>query len=149
MNVWMIVTVCYTKQFADGSLKRVNEPYIVAASTFTDAEARIYQVLGETIRGEFYVKSIARIELMDIFANEEDNQEWFKVTISHMAADAYNEKIKKISSPFLVQSTDCIQAGHDLKFMLADSIMDYELKSVVSTKIVEVFPYEESANTGE
>lgn len=38
---WFTVKVRYTKQFDDGSLKRVSEPYLLAAVSFTDAEARI------------------------------------------------------------------------------------------------------------
>jgi hypothetical protein len=140
MNVWMNVTVCYTKQFEDGTLKRVNEPYVVAASSFTDAEARINQLLGETIRGEFYVKSISRIELMDIFGSGLD-EDWFKATIQHTSINADNGKAQKLLSQFLVQSSGVIAAGDELNTMLKDSGMDYELKSVVRTKIVDVFSY--------
>ncbi|HRP53378.1 MAG TPA: DUF4494 family protein, partial [Fluviicola sp.] len=46
MNNWFTTKVKYTKQLEDGSFKRVSEPYLVAAMTFTDAEARIYEELG-------------------------------------------------------------------------------------------------------
>ena len=68
MNNWMTVKVKYTKQLDNGALKRVSEPYLLAAMTFTDAEARIYEELGQIIRGEFNVVSIAREEIHDIFA---------------------------------------------------------------------------------
>ena len=67
MNSWFTVKVKYTKQLENGSFKRVSEPYLLAAMTFTDAEARIYEELGTTIRGEFQVTGIARTDLHDIF----------------------------------------------------------------------------------
>jgi DNA replication initiation complex subunit (GINS family) len=55
---WFTVKVRYTKQNEDGSFKRVTEPYLLAAVSFTDAEKRIYEELENTIRGEFRVMSI-------------------------------------------------------------------------------------------
>jgi hypothetical protein len=55
MNSWFTVKVKYTKQLENGTFKRVSEPYLLAAMTFTDAEARIYEELGSSIRGEFQV----------------------------------------------------------------------------------------------
>ncbi len=43
MNSWFTVKVKYTKQLENGTFKRVSEPYLLAAMTFTDAEARIYR----------------------------------------------------------------------------------------------------------
>ncbi len=57
---WFEVKVKYTKQLENGSFKRVTEPYLLAAITFTDAESRIYEELGNIIRGEFHVTSINR-----------------------------------------------------------------------------------------
>ena len=67
MNSWFTVKVKYTKQLEDGTFKRVSEPYLVAAMTFTDAEARIYEELGSLIRGEFVVTGITRTDFHDIF----------------------------------------------------------------------------------
>ena len=38
MNNWFTVKVKYTKQLDDGQFKRVTEPYLLAAMTFTDAD---------------------------------------------------------------------------------------------------------------
>ena len=77
MNNWFTVKVKYTKQLDNGALKRVSEPYLLAAMTFTDAEARIYEELGQIIRGEFNVVGITRTEIHDIFAYD-DVDTWFK-----------------------------------------------------------------------
>ena len=66
MNNWFTVKVKYTNQLDNGAFKRVSEPYLLAAMTFTDAEARIYEELGQVIRGEFNVVGIVRTEIHDI-----------------------------------------------------------------------------------
>lgn len=46
MSNWFTVKVKYTKQLDNGKLKRVTEPYLVDAATFTDAEKRIqYEIV--------------------------------------------------------------------------------------------------------
>ena len=45
MNNWFTVKVKYTKQLENGTFKRVSEPYLLCAMTFTDAETRIYEEL--------------------------------------------------------------------------------------------------------
>ena len=82
MNNWFTVKVKYTKQLDNGTFKRVSEPYLLAAMTFTDAEARIYEELGSIIKGEFNVVGITRTEIHDIFAYE-DAYTWYKAKISY------------------------------------------------------------------
>ena len=55
MNSWFKVKVKYTKQLESGSFKRVSEPYLLSATTFTDAEARIYEELGTFKIGRAHV----------------------------------------------------------------------------------------------
>ena len=67
MESWFTVKLKYTKQLDNGTLKRVTEPYLIAAMTFTDAEARIYEELGNAIRGEFMVSGIAERRFITYF----------------------------------------------------------------------------------
>ena len=67
MISWFTVKLKYTKQLDNGTLKRVTEPYLVAAMTFTDAEARIYEEMGNAIRGEFTVSGISRTAIASFF----------------------------------------------------------------------------------
>lgn len=103
MNNWFTVKVKYTKQLENGTFKRVSEPYLLSALTFTDAEARIYEELGAIIRGEFDVVSISRTELHDIFKYN-DADEWWKCKVTYETADADSEKTKKVTQNFLVSA---------------------------------------------
>ena len=114
MNSWFTVKVKYTKQLDNGALKRVSEPYLVAAMTFTDAEARIYEELGTIIRGEFHVVGIARTELHDIFAYD-DADIWYKVKVKYETADADSEKTRKVTQNFLVSAGSVKEAYERIK----------------------------------
>lgn len=103
MNNWYLVTVKFTKEFQDGSLKRVSEPYLVSALSFTEAEARIYTEVGEFVRGEFLVKAIARVDFADIF-HYDDAEDWFKCKVSYKTEDADSGKEKKVNNYFLVSA---------------------------------------------
>lgn len=142
MNNWFTVKVKYTKQLDNGALKRVSEPYLLAAMTFTDAEARIYEELGATIRGEFNVTGIARTELHDIFAYD-DADRWFKCRVRYENFDADSEKSKKVTQNFLIGANDLREAYDRMKESLSTLMVDFEMPSIIESTIVDVFPYTE------
>ena len=142
MNNWFTVKVKYTKQLDNGALKRVSEPYLLAAMTFTDAEARIYEELGELIRGEFNVVGIARTEVHDIFAYD-DADTWYKCKVKYENFDADSEKGKKVSQNFLVAAGSVKEAFDRMKESLSTLMVDFEIPSIIESPIVEIFPYSE------
>lgn len=142
MNNWFTVKVKYTKQLDNGALKRVSEPYLLAAMTFTDAEARIYEELGQIIRGEFNVVGISRTEIHDIFAYE-DADVWYKVKIRYESADAESEKARKVNQNFLVSAKSVKEAYERIQESLSTLMVDFEIPSIIVSPIVEIFPYAE------
>ncbi|NBX39614.1 MAG: DUF4494 domain-containing protein [Flavobacteriia bacterium] len=140
MNSWFTVKVKYTKQLENGTLKRVTEPYLLAAMTFTDAEARIYEELGTYIRGEFMVVGIARTDLSDIFQYE-DSATWFKCKITYGIEEEDGDKKKKVAQNFLVSAPDVKEAYGRMEESLAGLMIDYQVLSIVASPIVEIFPY--------
>jgi hypothetical protein len=142
MNSWFTVKVKYTKQLENGSFKRVSEPYLLAAMTFTDAEARIYEELGTTIRGEFQVTGIARTDLHDIFQYD-DTETWFKCKVTYDRMDEEGEKAKTVSQNFLVSAANVKEAYERTVESLSTMMIDFNIASIVSSPIVEIFPYRE------
>lgn len=142
MNNWFTVKVKYTKQLDNGAFKRVSEPYLLAAMTFTDAEARIYEELGSIIRGEFIVTNIARTDFHDIFQYD-DSDVWYKCKISYVTEDGDTDKKKKVTQNFLVTATSVKEAFERLQENLSTLMADYEIPSIIATPIVEIFPYTE------
>jgi len=143
MNSWFTVKVKYTKQLEDGTFKRVSEPYLVAAMTFTDAEARIYEELGSLIRGEFVVTGISRTDFHDIF-HYEDADVWYKCKITYEAGGDGGEegaKAKKVSQNFIVTAHSVKDAYERLKESLGGMMIDYVIPSITISPIVDVFPF--------
>ncbi|WP_294677054.1 DUF4494 domain-containing protein [uncultured Fluviicola sp.] len=143
MNSWFTVKVKYTKQLEDGTFKRVSEPYLVAAMTFTDAEARIYEELGSLIRGEFMVTGMTRTDFHDIF-HYEDADVWYKCKITYEAGGDGGEegaKAKKVSQNFIVTAHSVKDAYERLKESLGGMMIDYMIPSITVSPIVDVFPF--------
>jgi len=140
MNNWFTVKVKYTKQLENGTFKRVSEPYLLAAMTFTDAEARIYEELGSSIRGEFQVTGIARTDLHDIFQYD-DSEQWFKCKVTYDRMDEDGEKAKTISQNFLVSAATVKDAYERIEESLATLMIDFKVASITASPIVEIFPY--------
>jgi len=143
MNSWFTVKVKYTKQLDDGSFKRVSEPYLLAAMTFSDAETRIYEELGMAIRGEFVVTGISRTDIHEIF-HYEDAETWYKCKITYEAgADGGEEggKAKKVSQNMLVSAHSVKEAYERLKESLGGMMMDYIIPAISVSPIVDIFPF--------
>jgi len=142
LNKWYTVKAKYTKQLDNGALKRVNEPYLVAAMTFTDAEARIHEELGQLIRGEFSVTNITPLELADIFAWG-DCGEWFRAKVQYETVDADSEKAKKVTQLFLIEARSVKESYERLKESLKGLLGDYRIVEVKESRIIDIFPYKE------
>ncbi len=140
MNSWYTVKVKFIKEFQDGTLKRVSEPYLVNALSFTDAEARIYQEVGEYVRGEFIVSTISKTDLADIFQYD-DAQKWFKVKVAYVSEDADSGKEKKINTNFLVSANNLKDAYDRVEENLKGLMVSYEIPSIILTPIIEIYPY--------
>ncbi len=142
MNTWFTVKVKYTKHMDDGSFKRVSEPYLLAAMTFTDAEARIYDELASSIRGEFTVTNIARTDYHDIF-HYEDSDVWYKCKVMYESEADDSEKKKKVTQNFLVSAHSVKEAFERIIESLHGMQVDFVVPSITISPIVDIFPYTE------
>lgn len=142
MNTWFLCTVKYTKQQDNGTFSRVSEKYLLAAMTFSDAEARIYEELGSIIRGEFVVQAIVREELHDIFAYE-DADIWYKSKISFEGTDESGGKTKRTSQTFLVSASSVREATERLQESLSTMLVTLEVTGTIKSPIIEVFSFKE------
>lgn len=147
MNSWYTVKVKFTKQFPDGTLKRVTEPYLVSSMSFTEAEARIYQEVGEFIKGEFLVTSISKMELADIF-HYDDAEDWYKCKVTYLTEDADSGKEKKTNNNFLVSAHTIKEAFDRIEESLKGLMVTFHVPMISLTPIVEIFPYEAMDDDG-
>lgn len=129
----------------NGDFKRVSEPYLIAAMTFSDAELRVYKELAPNIRGEFIVADITRTELHDIF-HYEDQDTWFKCVISYQGMDEESGKSRKIQQNFLVTADSVESASARVKESLATLMVDFTIPQIKLSPIVDIFPFETNFN---
>jgi hypothetical protein len=140
MNTWHTVSIKFTKEFPDGTLKRVTEQYLVNAVSFTDAEARIHKEVGEFIKGEFVVKAIAKVDYIDVL--EYDDDRWYKVKVNYSTDDSDTGKEKTVSNNLLVSSTNAKQAYERTEATLKNLMGSFNISAISQTGIKGVFPYE-------
>lgn len=68
MHTWFICKVSYEKVAENGMNKKVTEPYLVDALSFTEAEARIIEEITPFISGEFTVSDVTRANFSELFS---------------------------------------------------------------------------------
>lgn len=67
MHTWFECKIRYEKTMENGMNKKVTEPYLVDALSFTEAEARIIEEMTPFISGEFTVSDIKRANYSELF----------------------------------------------------------------------------------
>ena len=72
MHTWFECKIRYEKTMENGMNKKVTEPYLVDALSFTEAEARIIEEITPFISGEFTVSDIKRANYSELFFSEEE-----------------------------------------------------------------------------
>jgi hypothetical protein len=141
MRIWFLCRVKYAKENEQGLLKNVSEQYLVDAVSFTEAEARIYDMLGSVIRGDFQVTNISKSNFVDVFFYE-DIDIWHKCKITYVVADADSGKEKKVTQFMLVTAHDVKEAYDRIHQSLSNMLISFRVPEVNESPIVEVFPYE-------
>ena len=141
MRTWFLCKVKYAKENEQGLLKNVSEQYLVDAVSFTEAEARIYDMLGSTIRGDFQVTNISKSNFVDVFPYD-DIDIWHKCKITYVIADADSGKEKKVTQYMLVTAHDVKEAYERIQECLSNMLVTFRVPDITESAIVEVFPYE-------
>ena len=137
---WFEVKVKYQKIDEQGKEKKLSEPYLVDAVSFTEAEARIYEELKPFLGEEFNILNIKRANYTDLFFFDSGDR-WFKCKVVFIALDEEKGVEKKTSAYMLVQATDIDEALANLTESMKDSMADYNVQSVQETAIMDVFPF--------
>ena len=142
MHTWFECKIQYEKTMENGMNKKVTEPYLVDALSFTEAEARIIEEVSPYISGEFTIADIKRANYTELFFCEEDSADrWFKCKLTFISLDEKSGAEKKTSSNVLVQAADLRDAVKKLDEGMKGSMMDYVISSMAETAIMDVFPF--------
>ena len=146
-KTWFECRIRYEKTMENGMIKKVTEPYLVDALSFTEAEARIIEEMTPYISGEFTVSDIKRANYSELFFSDDVSADrWFKCKLTFITLDEKSGAEKKTSTNALVQASDLRDAVKKLDEGMKGSMADYIISSMAETAIMDVYEY--VADTG-
>lgn len=143
MHTWFEVKIRYEKVMDNGMQKKVTEPYLFDALSFTESEGKCIEEMTPFISGEFTVSDIRRANYSEIFFSDEESADrWFKCKLVFITLDEKSGVEKKTSTQVLVQAADLRDAIKKLDEGMKGTMADYQIASVSETAIMDVYPYE-------
>ena len=138
MANWFECKVRYDKVQDNGSVKKVNEPYLVDAFSFTEAEARIIEEQTPFISGDFSVSAVKRTKISEIFYDEGGDR-WYMVKVAFITIDEKSGVEKKTNTFILDQAPEFRNAVENFTKGMADTMADYEIVSIAETPLMDVY----------
>lgn len=146
-NLWFECKVKYEKTLENGAVKKVNEPYLVDALNFTEAERRIIEEITPYMTGIFEVSDIKRARYAEIIeSSEEKADRFFRAKLVFIVLDEKSGKEKKTTQNILVQAADLPDALQKLEAAMKGFAMDYSIASLAETLIMDIFHYKPAEN---
>ena len=147
MHTWFECKIRYEKLMENGMNKKVTEPYLVDALSFTEAEARMIEEMTPYITGEVTVSDIKRANYSELFMSDEDSADrWFKAKLIFITLDEKSGAEKKSSTQVLVQAADLRDSIKKLDEGMKGTMADYQIGMVSETMLMDVFPYSAEPN---
>ena len=138
---WFDVKVKYEKTLEEGKIAKIVEEYLFDALSFTEAEARVNEELKPFISGEFITAAIKREKINEMFPNANGDR-WYRSKVAFITLDEVKAVEKRSVSTMMIQANDILDAWNVLKEGMKGSLADYEVVSIVETKIIDVYNYE-------
>lgn len=139
MANWFECKVAYDKMQENGSVKKVNEPYMVDALSFTEAEARITEEQEPFISGDFTVSAVKRTKIAEVFFDETADR-WYLVKCAFITIDEKTAVEKRKVAQMLVAANDFKGAYDSFMENMKTTLADFEIVSISETLIMDVYP---------
>lgn len=142
MSEWFECKVRYEKTLESGLVKKVTEPYLVDALSFTEAEKRFIEEIEPFMSGDFQVTDIKRAKYAELFeADEEAADRWFKAKVAFITLDEKSGAEKRSNQNMLIQAADLRDAVKRLDKGMEGTMADYVIVSIAETPIMDIFHY--------
>lgn len=139
---WFEAIVRYDKVMESGETKKVSETYVVDAITFGEAEERIAEEMKPYMSGDFDIKNINPAPYSEIFfSDNSEDDKWYKAKLDFITIDEKTEKEKHSQTTYLCQACSAEQAQKNVDEVMGHTMVDYQVKAIVETKILDVFEH--------
>ena len=137
---WFECKVRYEKTQEGGMPKLVTETYVVDGIDFGDAFKDICEYAIKNITNEFEIVAMRKAQYVDIALYNSIGNVFYRVKINMITIDEKTDKQKKTPMFLLVRADNINEARKavDDEYMKG-TMIDYEISSVVETKIVDFY----------
>ena len=139
MATWYLGKIRYQKEDESGSLKTINESYLIDAVSYTEAEARMFQIVASNTP-DFQLINLTKMKLSEVFFEENGSETWFKVKVMYTSFDEKTQSEKKTPHMMIINSDSVLDTYSAITKNLGN-LNDYEIVGVNITSILEVHPY--------
>lgn len=136
--MWFECKVRYEKLQENGGAKKVTEPYLVDALSFTEAEARITEEMTPYISGEFTVSAIKPTKIAEIMWDETGDR-WYLTKVAFITIDEKTAAEKRSVSQIMVQAANFKNAVARFEEGMKGTMADYEIVQINETMIMDVY----------
>ena len=138
MANWFECKARFDKMMENGALKKVTEPYMVDALSFTEAEARIIEELTPFVSGEFSVSAVKKTKISEIFWDDSADK-WYLVKVAFITIDEKTAAEKKSISQILVAASAFKGAYDNFMEGMKGTMADFDIVSINETPIMDVY----------
>lgn len=142
MSKYFEVKLKYSKiDEQSGKEKVVTEPYLIDATSFTEAESIMTKKASEMAIGEFIIPAIKKSNYIEVIRSNEEFDKWFSFKVVFVGIDENSCKEKEVSSMMLVNANDIDSSKTVLAGFLDTNMFEYKTEAIKETKIVDVYDY--------
>lgn len=138
MANWFECKVRYDKMMENGVVKKVTEPYLVDALSFTEDESRIIEEQTPFISGDFSVSAVKRTKISEIFWDDSADK-WYLVKVAFVTIDEKTAVEKKTSTLILTAGNDLKGAYDNFMAGMEGTMADFEIQSIAETPLMDVY----------
>jgi hypothetical protein len=139
---WYQGKVAYYVEQENGSLKSITDTYLLDAVSFTDAEARLYEIMQEQKIPDHAVKAIGPRKFSDVF-DDESSEKFWQAKMVYMSLNEASGKEKRIVNNVLVRANELKDAYEKLIEYHKTVLIPYEIEALALTPILAVYKYQE------
>ena len=146
MANWFECKARFDKMMENGSLKKVTEPYMVDALSFTEAEARIIEEMIPYVSGDLTIAAVKKTKISEIFWDDSADK-WYLVKAAFITIDEKSAKEKKQVAQYLVAGSDFKGAYDNFMENMKGTMADFEIVSINETTIMDVYKVKLASTT--
>lgn len=137
---WYECKVKYKKTHDTGEQKITTDTYLLDAVSYTEAEVRITEEMQAYTNEDIKITNLKVANYSEVHPFENSDR-WFKCKISLIAFDEESGKERKSNIYLLVQANDIKEAFDNSNIVMAQTMGDYTIPSIIESPILDVFPY--------